>query len=103
MWHKFSTQAVAQRAGKSVQRNAPVITKQPRILARHLCLKRDSNPWSWFKTAHVKCAAGGNCGIAGLELSFEVGQGGVIGIAVRYGLDGPGIEFRCGRDFPYPS
>jgi hypothetical protein len=23
-----------------------------------------------------------------------------VGIATRYGLDGPGIESRCGRDFP---
>jgi hypothetical protein len=26
-----------------------------------------------------------------------------VGIAVRYGLDGPGIESRWGRDFPRPS
>ena len=28
---------------------------------------------------------------------------GSVGIATRYGLDGPGIESRCGRDFPHPS
>ena len=27
----------------------------------------------------------------------------VVGIATGYGLDGPGIEFRWGRDFPYLS
>jgi len=26
-----------------------------------------------------------------------------VGIATRYRLDGPGIEFRWGRDFPHPS
>ena len=26
-----------------------------------------------------------------------------VGIATCYGLDGPGIESRCGRDFPHPS
>ena len=26
-----------------------------------------------------------------------------VGIATRYGLDGPGIETRWGRDFPHPS
>jgi len=26
-----------------------------------------------------------------------------FGIATRYGLDGPGIESRWGRDFPHPS
>ena len=32
-----------------------------------------------------------------------VGRDSVIGIATGYGLDGPGIEFRWGRDFPHPS
>jgi hypothetical protein len=27
----------------------------------------------------------------------------LVGIATRYGLDGPGLEFRWGRDFPHPS
>jgi hypothetical protein len=31
------------------------------------------------------------------------GPGSVVGIATRYGLDGPGIESRWGRDFPHPS
>jgi hypothetical protein len=31
------------------------------------------------------------------------GPDSAVGIANRYGLDGPGIEPRCGRDFPYPS
>ena len=26
-----------------------------------------------------------------------------VGIATRYGLDGPGIEYRWGRYFPHPS
>ena len=26
-----------------------------------------------------------------------------VSIAIRYGLDDPGIESRCGRDFPCPS
>ena len=28
------------------------------------------------------------------------GPGSVVDIATGYGLDGPGIESRCGRDFP---
>jgi len=28
---------------------------------------------------------------------------GVVAIATCYGLDGPGIESRCERNFPYPS
>jgi hypothetical protein len=33
-------------------------------------------------------------------LVFLVGRGSSVGIATRYELDGPGIEFRWGRDFP---
>jgi hypothetical protein len=29
-----------------------------------------------------------------------LGTGSSVGIATDYGLDGPGIESRCGRDFP---
>ena len=33
----------------------------------------------------------------------SVGRDSSVGIATRYGLDGPGIESRRGRDFPHPS
>jgi hypothetical protein len=32
-----------------------------------------------------------------------VGRDSSVGIATRYELDGPGIEFRFGRDFRHPS
>ena len=32
-----------------------------------------------------------------------VGRDSSVGIAIRYELDSPGIEVRCGRDFPHPS
>ena len=35
--------------------------------------------------------------------SFTRGCDSSVGIATRYGLDGPGIESRLGRDFPHPS
>ena len=34
---------------------------------------------------------------------FSWGRESSVGIATRYGLDGPGIEFRWGRDFQHPS
>jgi len=37
------------------------------------------------------------------QLLVLKGPGSVVGIATRYGLDGPGIESRCGRDFPHLS
>ena len=33
----------------------------------------------------------------------DAGRDTTVGIATRYGLDGPGIECRWGRDFPHPS
>jgi len=33
----------------------------------------------------------------------NVGRDSSVGIATRYGLGGPGIVFRWGRDFPHPS
>ena len=33
----------------------------------------------------------------------SVGRDSAVGIARRYGLDGPGIESRWRRDFPHPS
>ena len=38
-----------------------------------------------------------------VTLSFNVGRDNSVGIATLYGLDGPGIESRWGRDFPRPS
>ena len=34
---------------------------------------------------------------------LKVGRDSVVGIATRYGLYGPGIESRWGRDFSQPS
>jgi hypothetical protein len=36
-------------------------------------------------------------------LKFTGSQDSSVGIATRYGLDGPGIETRWVRDFPQPS
>jgi hypothetical protein len=42
--------------------------------------------------------------LPGLERNYiYVGTDSSAGIATRYGLDGPGIESRWGRDFPHPS
>jgi hypothetical protein len=38
-----------------------------------------------------------------VSMTKSVGRDSVVGIATRYGLDGPGIESRWGRDFPHPS
>jgi hypothetical protein len=39
--------------------------------------------------------------IKNLYLRTDPGRDSAVGIATRYGLDGPGIEFRCRRDVPH--
>ena len=38
-----------------------------------------------------------------IDMTSKRWSGSVVGIATRYRLKGPGIEFRWGRDFPHPS
>jgi len=45
---------------------------------------------------------GGGGGGGGGEVD-NVGRAGVVDIATRYGMDGPGIESHWGRYFPHPS
>jgi len=40
--------------------------------------------------------------ILSLNVLLTMGRDSSVGIATRYGLDGPGIESRLGRDFPDP-
>ena len=37
------------------------------------------------------------------SMAFHVGRNSSVGMAIRYGLDGPGSESRWGRDFPHLS
>jgi hypothetical protein len=41
--------------------------------------------------------------IADFRKRKKIGPGSVVGIGTAYGLDGPGIESRWGRDFPHQS
>jgi hypothetical protein len=38
-----------------------------------------------------------------IDYMFFVGWDSSVGIATRYRMDGPGIEYQWGRDFPHPS
>ena len=38
-----------------------------------------------------------------LPMIYKWGRDSSVGIATRYGLVGPGMESRWGRDFPHPS
>ena len=59
-----------------------------------------------------KCCdhSGQSAGLTGLCVTancvvtnLRIGPGSSVGIATAYGLDGPGIESRCGQDFPHLS
>jgi hypothetical protein len=51
---------------------------------------------SIYNTADIQC-------IIHKFYRNAVGQGGVVSIATRYGLDGPGLESQWVRRFPRPS
>ena len=38
-----------------------------------------------------------------MYIYFGVGRDSAVDVATLYGLGGPGIESRLGRDFPHPS
>ena len=59
---------------------------------RNSILQFDSNTVSRF-SCHANCAL----------LLLVCGPGSSVGIATDYGLDGPGIESRWGRDFTHLS
>ena len=49
---------------------------------------------------HLLCPSSG---VIYCTLGNWTGPGSVVGIATAYGLDGSGVEFRWGRDFPHLS
>jgi len=49
----------------------------------------------------LHCLSCFNAGL--LKIFYFPGRHSSVGIAARYGLDGPGIETQWGRDFPHPS
>jgi hypothetical protein len=89
-------------------RNTPIHAHCP-YLWHQVRLTNVTCPWSWR-------LCGINFGIPVMLVGHVVliwrilrfyqqscGPGSVVGIATAYGLDGPGIESRWGRDFPHLS
>ena len=62
-----------------------------RLLNWKVFVRKGSWP-VWSSLRHFPGGTGNRCG-----------PGSVVGIATGYGLDGPGIESRWGRDFPHLS
>ena len=65
----------------------------------------DSPPYS-SNTANVyseKASPSTSQGIINMDLTTTNGESRSVGIATRYGLDGPGIESRWEQDFRHPS
>jgi hypothetical protein len=60
-----------------------------------------------FKNATLQLPYGRTAGVSSsnccLNCCFNSGPGSSVCIATGYGLDGPGIESRWGRDFPHLS
>jgi len=64
---------------------------------------RNFSPICWWKSLHFVeyCFCHENSGFNLMRASC-VGRHSSVSIATRYGLGGPGIESRWGRDFPRP-
>ena len=64
-------------------------------------------PLCYVRFSEAVQSVGHNCEDFILSLlnvsAVLVGRDSSVGIATPYGLDGPGIEYRWGRDFPHPS
>jgi hypothetical protein len=60
-----------------------------------------------FHMSHVPSVASNNTQPVTVNIPSQqtktVGRDSSVGITTGYGLDGPGIESRWGRDFPHPS
>ena len=68
----------------------------------------DQTNGSYFLTKNFRSRAPLCCHVSQLWLVTPLvlccgGRHSSVGIATRYGLDGPGLESRWGRDFPHPS
>ena len=57
---------------------------------------------SEIHTKHINTLCGQKVELLNVKLAVSIvtsGPGSVVGIATAYGLDGPGIESRCGEIF----
>ena len=77
--------------------------KQP-LLQGYRAVKRNSNDKQSISTTDSKYwLSYWENTIYSRNLRWPGGRDSSVGIATRYGLDGPGIESLWGRDFPHPS
>jgi hypothetical protein len=96
-WHScYSTFLLPQH---SVTPSAPLPLKPSVQWFWHQSVTRPLCCGNW--TAFT-CTGGLN-GFSGISCIVKVGRDSSVGIATPYGLDGPGIESRWGRDFPHSS
>ena len=61
------------------------------------------NPCSWVLHELIFPQLLKEYSVLYVNLPFILGRHSSVCIATRYGLDGPGIESRWGREFPHPS
>ena len=82
---------------------------QVTLLFTGTLLRQENNEFYFVKEAKQRAMFGSACQKrlfrSGIEIMscIKSGPGSVVGIAIGYGLDGPGIESRWERDFPHMS
>jgi hypothetical protein len=74
------------------------------LLCAQNCL-RSTYKFKIYKSVHYRTIQINHVPVATIfqNVQLNSGPGIVDGIAIGYGLDGPGIKFRWGRDFPQLS
>ena len=88
----------------------PLVRWQPFIALKS---KKESMSWPYFRHVHfrrfstsilfLKILEDGDSKNILWAYKQTMGRDSVVGVATCYGLDGPGIESRWGRDFPQQS
>jgi hypothetical protein len=77
------------------------------VLSQNLCICTNTVLDNNGQPKHVACTITKFLTVQSVGIfqyyNYERGPGSSVGIATDYGLDGPGIEFRWGRDFSHTS
>ena len=87
-WNKFASRVRGEQLGfctNACRHTTVKVLRYSLLFACRLLRKKPQIFWSFLNVVYKVMSRGSS-----------------VGIATRYGLDGPGIEFRWGRDFLHP-
>jgi hypothetical protein len=95
VWHATRIKAIHFSSALLKRRNMSLITRRPETRSNHE-MEKPFNSLGKLQSLRKIC-------LLGPWKRLSEGRDNVFGIAARYGLDGPGIEYRWGRDISFLS